>query len=241
MAGVVDDEGSRGLQLLDFLRGVGVSVARGGGDTRIGIPHHLLRLVAGVVGGHYIRDVVGIVHVTVGVAVVAEDGNDILPTSGIGILHIVDGLVGEGLRVVDGRDGEAAYGEVEFVGRHGVDALAVVEQAIEAVVDDTVHLVVGVFALIAEQQVVGGKAAAVGGEQAVVPLAVAEEKKVLGHVGLACGAVVEHLHIAPVGIGIGGAAGELVVDFVGGYDAHAHGVALLVHLRDALGLTKEFL
>ncbi len=78
-------------------------------------------------------------------------------------------------------------------------------------------------------------------EQTVVPHAVAEEQEVARHVSLCCGAVVEHLQVTAVGVGIGCAASKLVVQLIGGHDVHAQSVALTVEVGQSLCLLEQLL
>ena len=80
----------------------------------------------------------------------------------------------------------------------------------------------------------------VAGEEAVVVGGIAKEDEKAGHVGLRSGAVVEHLQIAAIGVDIGRAAAELVVELVGTHYIHAQLVAVAVQLCQALSLLGQF-
>ena len=189
-------------------------------------------------------DVVGVlvlvVHVQVVVAVVAHEHQFVLPGAGVTVLGIGDGLVYHGLCLFYARHGEASHGDVVHVFGHGIAALAVVESCEESVVDIAKHRVERVLTLVAEQIVIGVESAAVAGEHAVVPYATAEEQQIAGQVRVGGSAVVEHLQVAAVGVGIRRSAAELVVEFMGLDDAHAQAVVLLMEVGEPLGLFEVF-
>ena len=174
------------------------------------------------------------------VTVVAHEHQFVLPGSRVAVLGIGDGLVDHDLRLVDTCHGESSHGDVVHVFGQGVAALAVVESCEEAVVDIAEHGVERVLALVAEQIVIGIEGAAVAGEHAVVPYATAEEQQIAGQVGVGGRAVVEHLQVAAVGVGIGRAAAELIVELIGLDDAHAQTVVLLVETCEPLCLLQVF-
>ena len=93
---------------------------------------------------------------------------------------------------------------------------------------------------MAEQIVIGIEGAAVAGEHAVVPYATAEEQQIAGQVRVGGGAVVEHLQIAAVGVGIGCAAAKFIVELIGLDDAHAQTVVFLVEVSQSLCLLQVF-
>ena len=74
---------------------------------------------------------------------------------------------------------------------------------------------------------------------AVVPHAVAKQQQVRRHVGLCLCAVVEHLQIAAVCVGVGRTARKFVIQFVGRHYAHPHAVFLLVQFLYALRLSRK--
>ena len=174
-----------------------------------------------MVGNHLLRHRLGVVHVAVVVAVVAHDADGVLPGSGIVVACVADGLVNQNLSLVSRAYWESSDGHVRLVGRQDIGPFAVVHQTIVVVADVAVGSAEGVLALVAEQEVIRRIVLPVGGQHTVVPGAVAEEQQESWHVGLRLRTVVEHLQIASVGIGVGRAAGELVEEFVGRYDADA--------------------
>ena len=184
---------------------------------------------------------IGIAHVAVGVAVVAHHADGVLPCPGAGVLNIADALVDHGLGGIGRAHGEASHGHVGLVADEHAAALIVVHQTEVVVGNIAVNLAEGVLALIAQQEIVGGIVLPARGKHPVVPGTVAEEQQVAGHILVALRTVVEHLQVAAVGIGIGGAAGELVVEFVGGNDIHAQRVLLAVILCQTLCLCQELL
>ena len=153
----------------------------------------------------------GITHVDIVVTIVTHEHQGVLPVTSIGILHITDGLVDHHLSVGLRRHGETAdshVAHIEFltpVTGTKVGALAIIEVGVEAVIDITVDSVERVLALVSQQEVVRIETPTVGGQHAVIPHTATEEQEIFGLVGLGLCPVIEHLHITPVGIGIGGA------------------------------------
>ena len=240
MPGIVHDE--RTVLLLAFDDGghLGVGVSRGRGLLGIGVPHHLLQNELRVQCLDIVGIVVLVVHVQVVVTVVAHEHQFVLPGSRVAVLGIGDGLVDHDLSLVDACHGESSHGDVVHVFGQGVAALTVVESCEEAVVDIAEHGVERVLTLVAQQIVVGIETAAVAGEHAVVPHAASEEQQIAGQVSVGRSAVVEHLQVASVGVGIGRAAAELIVELIGLDDAHAQTVVLLVEVSQSLCLLQVF-
>ena len=189
----------------------------------------------------FLGSVVGITHVHIVVAVVAHEHDDVLPVAGVAVLGVGYGLVDEHLGLGIRHHGEAPHGHVNLIGHSRAYAFALVEQAEEAVVYVATGFVVRVLALESQQVVVGVEAATVGGEHTVVPHAVAEEQQKAWPVGIRSSPVVEHLQVAAVGIGIGRAARELVVELVGRHYAHPHLVEHGVEVGQALCLSEHLL
>ena len=142
----------------------------------------------------------------VAVAVIAHEDEHVLPTAGILVPGIVYCLVNHGLGFVLIAHGKAPYGHVELVVTGGTAALSVVKTAEEAVVHIAVDCVERVFALMAKQEIVGREAPTLGRVHAVVPHAVSEKQQITRHVAFGLGAVVQHLEVPPVGVGIRSAA-----------------------------------
>ena len=90
---VVHDQGSLLHLLPDEPRHIRIAVARRGRLAGIGIPHHTLHLVGGVLLLHQTCCSIGIIHVGILVTVVAHKTEHVLPSSGIGVEHIVLYLV----------------------------------------------------------------------------------------------------------------------------------------------------
>ena len=240
VSGIVHDE--RAVLLLAFDDGgnLGIGMSRGGGLFGIGVPHHLFQNEFGVQRLDIVGVLVLVVHVQVVVAVVAHEHQFVLPGPSVAVLGIGDGLVDHGLCLFHACHGEASHGDVVHVLGHRIAALAVVESCEEAVVDIAEHRVERVLALVAEQIVVGVESAAVAGEHAVVPHATSEEQQIARQVGIGGRAVIEHLQVAAVGIGVGCAAAELVVELISLDNAHAQAVVLLVETCEALCLLQIF-
>ena len=140
VTGIVEDERAFGLLLLDGSRGSGIAVAGRRGQARIGIPHHLLNLVAGMERGDILSGGIDVAHVEVVVAVVAHKHQRVGPGAGVEVVGVVDDLVDHHLGLSVGGDGEAAHGDIEFVARGGIESLTVVEQTEETVVDIAIDL-----------------------------------------------------------------------------------------------------
>ena len=238
---IVHDEGSLLHLLLHESRHVRIAVARRGGGTLVGVPVYLLDVEGGIHLLGHADGSIGLTHVHVAVAVVAHEAERVLPVAGIAVLHIVVYLIDQNLGLLFGTSRQTAYAHVGFVALGQASSLAFIEQAEIVVADVAVGGAVGVFTLVAEQEVVGRALGPVDSEHAVVPGTIAEEQQIAGHVGLGLGTIVEHLQIAAIGVGIGGSAAELVKELVGRHDAHSQGIVLLVQLLQPLGLSTHFL
>lgn len=182
-----------------------------------------------------------ITHVKVAIAVVTHKNECVLPGAGIAVVGIVDYLVHHDFCIGFGRGRYASDGQIEFVSAHGIIAFAVVEESEESVVNIGIHFVERVFRFEAEQIIVNGGIAEVGGKHSVVPCAVAEEEQIAWQIGISLSAVVEHFHVSAVGVGIGCAAGKFIVEFVGRHYVHAESVALLMQCGQPLCLCEQFL
>ena len=136
--------------------------------------------------------------------------------------------------------GESAHTHVGQVCPEQVVPFAIVEQGEIVVAHVALGLAHGVVAFIAEQQVIGRGIVPAREFQAVVPCSIAEEQQVAWPF-LGCGrTVVEHFQVAAVGIAVGGAAGELVVQLVGSHQVHAQSVMLLMQPFQPFGLRLQF-
>ena len=133
---------------------------------------------------------------------------------------IVNDLIDHGGGLCQGASRQASHCDIDASTRD-VGTLAIVEQTKVIVGDVAVELTEGVITLVAEQVVVGRLIAPIAGEHAVVPCAIAKEEQIAGLVGSGLGTIVEHLHITAIGIGIGSAAGELVIKLVGRHDVYS--------------------
>ena len=160
--------------------------------------------------GDVVGGIVDVGHVQIAVAIVAHEDQRVLPSASVLVLHVADGLVYHSLGVVLGGDGEASNGHVELVGAHLVDALSIIEQAEEAIVYEAFDLIERVLALKAKQVIVGVEVGALARKHAVIPHAIAEKQQVTGHIGVGLGAVIEHLEVPTVSVGIGCATGKLI-------------------------------
>ena len=176
------------------------------------------------------------------VAVISHKHHHILPRTGILVLGVGDRLVNQDLSLFGRANGETSDGDVVFVTTCGVTAFTIVQTAEESVVHIAVGTAEGVFAFIAKQEVVGRVIRPGRRVHAVVPGTIAKEQKVFRHQGrvVPC-PVVKHLHVAPVGIGIGRTAGELIVEFVGRNNPYTQTVVLLMESLQTLGLRLQFL
>ena len=92
-----------------------------------------------------------------------------------------------------------------------------------------------------EQVIIRIQQPAICREHPVVPYAVAEEQEILRHVSSRSRPVAQHPQIAAVGIGIGGTAGEFIIEFIGGHDIHAQPVVGFVEFLEPLCLPEQFL
>ena len=243
---VVHDKRALSLLLLNQIGHFRIGVSGRRPHFGIGIPHHFLDAVSRMQGLHRCGSLFRIAHVDVVVAVVTHKHQRVLPVAGIGVLHVADGFVDHHLRVSLRGHGETADSHVTHVelsarvARSEVGALTVVEISEEAVIHITVDIVERVLALISQEEIVRIKALTIGSQHTVVPHTATEEQEILGCVLLRLCPVVEHLHIAPVGVGIRRSTRELIVELVSGHDVHAQRVMLLMKSSQALSLGKQF-
>ena len=240
MSGIIHDEGSRSLLLLDNLGCLGIGIARRGGFAGIGIPHHLLDEIGGIGGEHIICHIIGILHVEVAVSVIAHKHQRVLPGAYIGILSITDGLVYQHLGFFCIGYREAAYGYIlQFTARIQSGSLA--EHTEPAVADEAGYGAEGVFTLKAQQVIVWIQDSATGGKHAVIPYAIAEEQEIFRHICLALRLIRKHAQVAAVGVGIGGTARKFVIEFIGRHNRNAQSVVLFMKFFQPLSLFQQFL
>ena len=240
MSGIIHDEGSRSLLLLDDLGCLGIGIARRGGFAGIGIPHHLLDEIGGIGGEHIICHLIGILHVEVAVSVIAHKHQGVLPGAYIGILSITDGLVYQHLGFFCIGYREAAYGYIlQFAARIQSGSLA--EHTEPAVADEAGYGAEGVFTLKAQQVIVWIQDSATGGKHAVIPYAVAEEQEIFRHICLALRLIGKHAQVAAVGVGIGGTARKFVIEFISRHNRNAQSVVLFMKFFQPLSLFQQFL
>ena len=241
VSGVVHDECALLLLFLYHVRHLGIGVARGARLHLIGIPHHLLHHVLRMSRRNLVGNEVGVGHVYIIVAVVAHEHYSVLPCTAVAVLGIIDGFVYHYLRFGIAHYGESSHADVELVYVHRSETLAVVEHGVETVVDVADAAVVRVLTLERQEVVVGVLARVVRRNHTVVPKTIAEEQEVFRAVVLASGAVVEHLHVAAISRSVGGAARELVEEFVGWHEIHLQRVVLIVERLQTLRLLQQFL
>ena len=174
------------------------------------------------------------------VAVIAHEHQGVLPGSGIGVLLVVDGLVHQYLGFLHRGHRESSYRHIlQFGFRIGTLPLA--DDSQPAVAHIAGGLAERVIALMTEQVIIRIQQPAFCREHPVVPYAVAEEQKILRHVSSRSRPVAQHPQIAAVGIGIGGTAGEFIIEFIGGHDIHAQPVVGFVEFLEPLCLLEQFL
>ena len=241
MATIVNYERACGLLLKYGVSHLRIGVARCRCLLLVGIPHHLLDQVARMCAAGLIGNRVDVPHMYVGITVIAQKHQSVLPASRIVVLHVVDGLVYYYLGLCVCRHGEPSHCHVWLVRREQASSLSVVKQAEIAIVNIACSLTERVLTLICQQVVVGRHRAAVGGEHAVVPHAVAKKQQEAWHVLVVHGTVVEHLQVAAVGIGIGSTTGEFVEQFVCGHHFHSQTIVTAMEIGKPVGLRPEFL
>ena len=240
MSGIIHDEGSRSLLLLDDSRCFGIGIARRGGFAGIGIPHHLLDEIGGIGGEHIICHIIGILHVEVSVSVIAHKHQGVLPGACIGILGIADGLVYQHLGIFCISYRKTTYGYIlQFTVRIQSGSLA--EHAEPTVADEAGNGTEGVFTFKAQQVIVRIQDSATGGKHAVIPYAIAEEQEIFRHICLALRLIGKHAQIAAVGVGIGGTARKFVIEFVGRHNGNTQSVVLFMKFFQSLCLFQQFL
>ena len=127
MTAVVDHQGTFVEEFEQALAHGGVAMPGSRHLHRIGIPVDTLHHIVGVVAFEHLYHLLGIAHVLVVVAIVAQHEDGVLPCAGIGIVHITDYFVYgiTGLRY--GGHGEASDADIHLVVEQAA-ALTVVEQ-----------------------------------------------------------------------------------------------------------------
>ena len=147
--------------------------------------------------------IVFISHVEIIVSVVAHEHKGVLPVTSILVVGVADGLIHHYLRLGSCSNRESSNGDVD-----GLDgwrtAFALAKKSYPTIIHIAVHLVEGVLAFVAEQIVVGIEFLAFGSIHSVIPNAIAEQQQIFRHIVLGGSFVVEHPHIAAVGIDIWG-------------------------------------
>ena len=176
----------------------------------------------------------------IGVAVISQETQRILPGTSLFVGIVGLNLIYQYRGFLQGPGRQTAYGSIELVRQH-IAAFTVVEQTVVVVCDIATYLTERILALITEQEVVRRCVAPVARQHAVVPGTIAKQQKVTWHRAILPCPIVEHLHVAAIGIGIGSAAGELIVEFVGRHDVHLHPVVRLMECLETLCLTDESL
>ena len=128
MTAVVDHQGTFVEQLEQALAHGGVAVSGGGHLHGVGVPVDALYHIVGVVAFEHECHLLGIAHVLVVVAVVAQHENRVLPRSGIGVVHVGDDLV-DGIACLRyAGHGEASHADIHLVEEQAL-AFAIVKQA----------------------------------------------------------------------------------------------------------------
>ena len=211
MSGIIHDQGTCCLLVLDNLFHFRVGIAGRRRLSGIGIPHHALHVKSGRSSLGNLGCIVGILHVNAVfptgscvVPVVSHEHEDILPSAHVLVLHISYRLVNHSLGFHNIAHRKAPYSNVVFVTHAAttVNTLSIVKQSEKSVVGIRVCLAERVFALIGEQEIVWRIAFQGRSVHAVIPQGVTKEQQILGHVCFSLCPVIEHLEIATVGIDV---------------------------------------
>ena len=184
---------------------------------------------------------VSLPHMHIAIAVVAHETDGVLPIAGVNVIGIVDDFVDHDLSLSLSTCRQTAYAHVGAVALGQVGTLAFIEHTEEVIADVAHGLAERVLTLVAEQIVIGRRLPPVAGKHTIVPGTIAHEQQVARHVGLALGAIVEHLQVASIGVGVGRATAELVEELVGRYDAHTQRVKPFMQCLQTLGLRQQLL
>ena len=238
MTAVVDHQGTLVEQFKDALVDGRVAVACGRDLHGEGVPVDALVHIFGIEPFEHLHHELGIAHVLVVVAVIAQHQDGVLPGTGRHVLHIGNGLVNSLAGLLCRHYGEAPHAHIGFVAEQ-VASLAVVKQAVVVLHHKRAGSAERLHRLKAGQVVVGRGATPVVAEHTVVPRPVAEEQQVAGHLALVRSTVVEHLQEAPYGRGIARAGRELVVYLVSCNHLRREAVAFAVRLGKALSLCRQ--
>ena len=221
MTGIIHNQRTIGLVLLDFLGSFWVSVSRWRWLAFVSIPHHLFNNIARMCGWGFFRRFVYIVHVDVLIAVVAHENQHVLPRTSIGILNVTDGFVYHDFRFAFRGNGESTYSHIQLIWTHGIGTFTIVKQGIETIVYVTMDFVEWVLAFIAEQVIIGSSGLPVACVHAVIPCTITEKQQVFRHIVLFFCTVVQHFQILTISIGIRCSSAKLIDEFIGRNDTNA--------------------
>ena len=239
MSGVIHDKGSVGHLTTYQTVHLGICIALDGAHALIGIPMHLMYLGSGIGLAYLFGHLVGTIHMSVFISVITQHIHQILPRTGIGSAHERDTLVHHDLCFGLGGDGESAYAQICLLTER-LGTFSVIEQSEVILHHITGYVTAAILTLIAEQIVVGRIGFPGRGYHTIIPGAISHEKQVTWSIGIGLRTVIEHLHEAPIGRGIGCPAGELVIYLVGTEDSHAQPVILGMSIGQPLCLCLQF-
>ena len=171
------------------------------------------------------------------VAVVTQEGYDILPVAGLLVFHICNSLVYHHIGLRKRHDGYAADTDIDLVAQQ-VASLGIVEESIIIFEHVGVYGISGVVRLECEQII--GCAAALVRQQAVVGTTVAKEQQIFGCSRSIVRAVIKHLHQTTIGCCIGCSRRKFVINLVGGNHGHSQAIHCAVRFGKTLGRSQEF-
>ena len=210
---IIHDEGAVLHQFVDVLLCGRIGIARCALHPFIGVPVDALDAEVGSEACGLFNHGVAVLHVNIGVAVVAQHADGVFPAAHLLIIYIGKEFVHHILCLFDGGDRNATYADSRFCPQH-IRGCVVVNQS-EVVFQ---HIAFGVaqrvVRLVSGQYVVGADFAQSARHEAVIPVAVAKEQQILGLIVVAFGFVVKHLHETADGCGVRRTGREFVVNLV---------------------------
>ena len=214
MSGIIHNQRSGGLILLNGSCYVRIGVACRRRFALESIPHNLLYHITGIPGSHIFGRIVKVCHVQVVVSVVSHKHQCVLPSACLVVQSIRNGFIYQYFSLFFGGYRKSAHCQIELVRLIGCHPFTIVQQTEKAVVDITKHLVKRVFAFKTKQIIVCSSLSPFACVHPIIPRTIAEKQQITRHIGIGVGTVVQHFEITAIGIGIRRTTTKLVKKLV---------------------------
>ncbi len=211
-----------------------VALARCIGLLWVGIEIDLIDDEIGVLAAHTLGSCLCHTGMQIVVTIIGKENKLLFPFARVGVFDISNQLIHHLLRLRFGGDGKTPDTNIHATLRVAF-ALVVVEESKIVVGGVSLGLDGGVLRLVGEQRVL----ARCGQQLAVVESAVTHQTEPTRLAVAACATVVEHFHQPTIRRGIGGTAGELVIDLLIGNNRPCDGLFLLVRLCEPSSLGDQ--